>query len=109
MTVSIYRAPMRSRRSHVDMQATLDRAMGIGVCGSGGVLLPPPVDLQAAIDSAADQYDIPLARRIARFAAVATGSFVWTRDTDRLFWLGSIEPNRRPEHPARIWDERRNS
>ena len=35
--------------------------------------------------------DDRLARRVARFAEVADGSFVWTRDTDGLYWLGRID------------------
>ena len=28
--------------------------------------------------------------RISRFAAVPDGAFVWTRDTDGMYWLGRI-------------------
>lgn len=70
----VYRAPMRSRRDDIDVQATIDRALAMGLVGFG----------EADGDDRLD-------RRVARFADVADGSFVWTRDTDGLFWLGRID------------------
>jgi hypothetical protein len=87
---AVYRAPMRSRRDDIDVQATIDRAKRLNVCGFGGVLDPPPRNLDAAIAMAEQQYDERYARRIARFAEVESGSLAWTRDTDGLFWLGRI-------------------
>ena len=75
--VAVYRAPMRSRNDAVEPQATIDRARRLGVCGLG----------QYAIRS--DQQE-RLVRRVARFAALDEGSFVWTRDTHGWFWLGRI-------------------
>lgn len=72
--VDVYRAPMRSRSDDIDPEATIDRALSVGVVGFG--------DLGA---------DERLARRVARFANVDEGSFVWTRDVDGLFWLGRID------------------
>ncbi|MCV7154321.1 GAF domain-containing protein [Mycolicibacterium pyrenivorans] len=71
---AVYRAPMRSRRDDIDPQGALDRAQALGLCGFGG-------------------HDDPvrLARRIERFAEVADGSFVWTRDVDGLYWLGRLD------------------
>ncbi len=69
----VYRAPMRSRRNDIDLQPTIDRALAMGLVGFG--------------DAGADER---LARRIDRFAEVPDGSFVWTRDTDGLYWLGRI-------------------
>jgi hypothetical protein len=74
----VYRAPMRSRSDDVDSQAAIDRALKRSVCGFGR-LATRPGDEQR------------LARRIDRFAAIADGSFVWTRDADSLFWLGRID------------------
>ncbi|MDG5485993.1 GAF domain-containing protein [Mycolicibacterium gadium] len=71
----VYRAPMRSRRDDIDPRSTVGRALAKGVVGFG--------------DAGAD--DDRLDRRVARFADVADGSFVWTRDADGLFWLGRIE------------------
>ena len=71
----VYRAPMRSPRDDVDLESTIDRAKALGLCGFGG----------------ATSADDRLARRIARFAEVDDGSFVWTRDTDGLYWLGRID------------------
>ncbi|WP_099039889.1 GAF domain-containing protein [Mycobacterium neglectum] len=70
----VYRAPMRSRRDDVDLQPTIDRALAAGLVGFG--------------EAGADER---LARRITRFGDVADGSFVWTRDTDGLYWLGRID------------------
>jgi hypothetical protein len=77
----VYRAPMRSRRDEIDLQPTIDRALAMGLVGFGEA-----------------DADDRLARRIARFADVADGSFVWTRDADGLYWLGRIDgPLRRDD------------
>ncbi len=75
--VAVYRAPMRSRDDAVAPQATLDRALRLGLCGFG-----------QRVNGPAEQQR--LARRVARFSQVDDGSFVWTRDTDGWFWLGRI-------------------
>lgn len=75
--VAVYRAPMRSRNDAIEPQATIDRARRLGVCGFGRF-----------VGRSAEQER--LARRVARFAELNEGSFVWTRDTDGLFWLGRI-------------------
>ncbi|OBK72466.1 hypothetical protein [Mycobacterium sp. 1274761.0] len=75
VSVAVYRAPMRSRRDDVDWGAAVERALTTGVCGFGGPKKPS---------------DERLARRIERFRDVDNGSFVWTRDTDGLYWLGRI-------------------
>lgn len=74
---SVYRAPMRSRSDTVDPRATLERARRIGLCGFGQLVREP-----GELDR--------LGHRVARFADVAEGSFVWTRDPDGLFWLGRL-------------------
>jgi hypothetical protein len=74
---AVYRAPMRSRNDAVSPQATIDRARRHGLCGFG----------QSVSRSAERER---LVRRVARFAELDEGSFVWTRDTDGLFWLGRI-------------------
>jgi hypothetical protein len=77
----VYRAPMRSRRDDVDLQPTIDRALAMGLVGFGEA-----------------DADDRLAGRIARFADVADGSFVWTRDAEGLYWLGRIDgPLRRDD------------
>ena len=77
---------MRSRRDAVDPQAAIDRALATGVVGFGDA-----------------GFDERLARRVERFADVADGSFVWTRDADGLFWLGRIEgPYRRDDDAAAV-------
>lgn len=75
---NVYRAPMRSRSDEVDFQATLGRALRLGLCGFG----------QHVRD---DSEKARLTRRVARFADVDDGSFVWTRDVDGLYWLGRID------------------
>ena len=76
MTVAVYRAPMRSRRDDVDLDATIERARSSWT-----------VWIRGPAESAADER---LSRRIARFRDVDEGSFVWTRDPDGLYWLGRI-------------------
>ncbi|WP_076118014.1 GAF domain-containing protein [Mycobacterium sp. IS-2888] len=75
--VAVYRAPMRSRDDAVDPQAAIDRARRLGVCGFGQRVSQPAEEER-------------LVRRVARFAELDDGSFVWTRDTDGSFWLGRI-------------------
>lgn len=65
---------MRSRRDDIDPQAAIDRALALRLVGFGDA-----------------GFGERLARRIDRFAAAASGSFVWTRDADGLFWLGRID------------------
>jgi hypothetical protein len=81
---------MRSRRSDVNMRATIDRAKALGLCGFGGALRPAPPGLESAIDRAAEQYDVRLADRIGKFAG-GGGIIRLDRDPDMLFWLGRIE------------------
>ena len=68
---------MRSRNDAVAPQATIDRAHRLGLCGFG----------QSVSRSAERER---LARRVARFAELDEGSFVWTRDTNGWFWLNCI-------------------
>lgn len=75
--MAVYRAPMRSRNDAVAPQSTIDRAFRLGLCGFG-----------KSVSRSAEQER--LARRVARFAELDEGSFVWTRDTDGWFWLGRI-------------------
>ncbi len=75
--VAVYRAPMRSCNDAVESQPTIDRAHRLGLCGFGQFVNSPAEKEQ-------------LDRRVARFADVDDGSFVWTRDTDGWFWLGRI-------------------
>jgi hypothetical protein len=75
--VAVYRTPMRSRDDAVEPQATIDRARRLGVCGFG-----------RRVAGLAEQ--ARLTRRVARFAELEDGSFVWTRDADGWFWLGRI-------------------
>ena len=70
----VYRAPLRSRRDEVDPQATFERALSLGLCGFGD-----------------DRNPVKLDRRVERFAAVADGSFVWSRDPDGLYRLGRLD------------------
>lgn len=74
----VYRAPMRSRSDEIDLGATVERARRLGLCGLG-----------QRVRNLGERER--LARRIARFAEVGEGSFVWTRDADGLYWLGRID------------------
>jgi hypothetical protein len=77
LMVAVYRAPMRSRNDAVSPLATIDRARRLGLCGFG-----------QSVSRSAEQER--LLRRVARFAELDEGSFVWTRDTDGWFWLGRV-------------------
>lgn len=71
---AVYRAPMRSRSDDFDAAAAFERALTRGLVGFG--------------EAGADDR---LQRRVDRFAGVADGSFVWTRDPAGLYWLGRID------------------
>lgn len=71
---AVYRAPLRSRRDDVDPWGAFERALSLGLCGFGG-----------------DRDPERLARRIERFAEVADGSFVWSRDPDGRYRLGRLD------------------
>jgi len=76
----VYRAPMRSRRDDVDHAATIQRALTLGLVGTG----------EATEDRAE--------RRLDRLIAAPDGSFVWTRDVDGATHIGRITgPWRRDE------------
>lgn len=75
--VAVYRAPMRSRDDAVETQGAIDRARLLGLCGFGQLASGPAEHER-------------LVHRVARFAAVDNGSFVWTRDTEGWYWLGRI-------------------
>ncbi|MDX6278779.1 MAG: hypothetical protein QOJ72_2907 [Nocardioidaceae bacterium] len=63
---------MRSRRDDIDWAAAVRRALELGVCGMG-----------AADDERAG-------RRLERFEAAPTGSFVWTRDGGGHTYVGRL-------------------
>lgn len=64
---------MRSRDDRIDPRGSIERALRLGLVGFGCA-----------------GADDRLARRVERFADVADGAFVWTRDGDGLYWLGRI-------------------
>lgn len=86
----IFRAPMRSRQ--LDLPPGVGAAFGLrhAVCGIGGVLVPPPETLAEAIVATADRDGERAARRLQRFAAVADGAYVWTRDDHERYRLGRL-------------------
>jgi hypothetical protein len=86
----VYRAPMRSRRDDVDPGLAVERALTVSACGIGGRLSRRPSGLADALALTEREYDERTARRVERFAAVPTGSFVWTRDTDGHYLLGRV-------------------
>jgi hypothetical protein len=65
---------MRSRSDDFELQPSIDRALAEGLVGFGEAQADPRLD-----------------RRVARFADVDDGSFVWTRDADGLYWLGRVD------------------
>jgi hypothetical protein len=64
----VFRAPMRARAHDGPPGVGAEHGLARGVVGIGDT------------DEA----------RIGRFGAVAEGVFVWTRDTDGMYWLGRI-------------------
>jgi hypothetical protein len=90
MHLPVYRAPMRSRRDDLPVGPAVERALELGLCGFGGVLDPPPADLEDALAATALTYDVRTARRLRRFAEVPDGAFVWTREPDGLYRLGRL-------------------
>lgn len=87
---AVYRAPMRSRDDDVSDGSAVERALALGVCGVGGRIDDVPdsiADARAAVDAVHGER---MARRLERFASVAEGVFVWTRDADGFLWLGRI-------------------
>lgn len=94
---------MRSRRDDIPDGAAADRALTHQLCGFGGRLDPPPRDLDEAVRATAETYDDRAARRLRRFAEVADGAFVWTREPDGLFHLGRLTgPWRYDSAPAAV-------
>lgn len=89
-TPSAYRAPMRSRDDDVDAGRAVERALAVGVCGVGGRLDSEPESVADALAAVDAVHGERMARRLERFASVADGAFVWTRDAEGLLWLGRI-------------------
>lgn len=87
---SVYRAPMRSRDDDVGDGPAVERALALGVCGVGGRLDDAPDSIADALAAVDTVFGERMARRLDRFASVAEGVFVWTRDADGLLWLGRI-------------------
>jgi hypothetical protein len=97
----VYRAPMRSRDDAVDPATAVARALDLGLVGVGGRLCAPPQDLRAAVVRVAAEHDERVARRLERFADVAEGAEVWTRDEAGLFHRGTVTgPWRYDTEPA---------
>lgn len=75
-TDEVFRAPMRSRVDEVDAAAAVDWALAAGLVGVGMQGRP--------------EEDDRLGARLRRFAEVADGSFVWTRDGNGMLYLGQM-------------------
>jgi len=81
---------MRSRRDDVDPGLAPERAVALGLCGIGGRLPREPSGLEDAVLLTEEVYDDRTARRLARFAAVPVGAFVWAREGEGLYLLGRL-------------------
>ena len=88
--MSSYRAPMWSRLDTVDPALAVERALDLGLVGVGGRLSSAPRDLADALARVSDEHDERVARRLERFARVAVGADVWTRDPAGLFHRGRL-------------------
>lgn len=98
-----YRAPMRSRDDAVAPGVGVERALAEGVCGMGGRLDSAPRSLTAALAAVDARHGERAARRLERFAALPTGTLVWTRDVYGYFWLGTLTgPWRYDDDPAAV-------
>jgi hypothetical protein len=87
----VYRAPMRSRV--LDLPDGDRRRLGGGLClvGIGERLPAAPTDLAEAVLMSAEAYGERAARRLLRFAQVAPGSLVWTRELDGGLRIGRMD------------------
>lgn len=99
----VFRAPMRSRADDVDHGTAVERALSVGVVGTGGRLPHPPLSLAEALGETDAVWGERVARRLERFAAAPDTAFVWTRDADGGMWLGRLGgPWRYDASPAAI-------
>ena len=85
-----YRAPMRSRDDAVAPGVAVERALAECVCGMGGRLDRAPLSLTSALAAVVARHCERVAWFLERFAALPTGTLVWTRDVDGYFWLGKL-------------------
>lgn len=95
----IYRAPMWSRDDQIDRESAVAWALRHGVVAVGGHVPIATECLDEAIEMLRER-DERLGRRLARFAAVEPGSFMWTRTSDgarlgRLVgsWVHDVSPD----------------
>jgi hypothetical protein len=89
-TPPVYRAPMRSHRDDIADGAAVRRALREGVCGIGGAVDPAPDDLDEAVALVERAHGERTARRLARFARIPDGAFVWSRDDGGAYRLGRL-------------------
>jgi hypothetical protein len=74
----VFRAPMRARAHDAPPGAGAEHGVAHGIVGIGDT------------DEA----------RISRFGAVPDGAFVWTRDTEGMYWAGRLAGPMRPADSA---------
>ena len=87
---AVYRAPMRARDRDAAAGAGADFGVEHGLVGTGDALDPQPATLDDAVDGAAASHGDKAARMLRRFAELPDGAFVWTRDSDGMYFLGRI-------------------
>jgi hypothetical protein len=86
----VYRAPMRPRDRDLPAGIGADHGVEHGLVGTGDALDPRPATLDDAVDSAAAIRGGKAARMLRRFAELPEDAFVWTRDSDGMYFLGRI-------------------
>ncbi len=81
---------MRARELDAPPFAGARFGVELGVVGIGGALELTPADLDEALELTAVAHGPKSARMLARFAALPTGSLVWTRTDEASYRLGRV-------------------
>lgn len=81
---------MRSREHEVPPGAGAAFAVARGVVGIGGGVAEPPGTIAEAVLAVTHAHGEKAGRMLTHFAGLPDGTFVWTREPDGAYRLGSI-------------------